>query len=105
MSDERDEALMAAWMRELAALPVETPPLPDPAYIWWKAQLLRQWDAQRTVVAPLEWGERVQVVTAVGGAAVLLALSWPRFPAIAAGVLVFTAAFTAWWWRHSLTND
>jgi hypothetical protein len=105
MSDERDEALIAAWMRKLAAQPVETSPLPDPAYIWWKAQLLRQWDAQRTAVAPLEWGERIQVATGVGGAAVLLALSWPLFPAIATGVLALTAALAAGWWRQSLTHD
>jgi len=104
MSDERDEELVAAWMRELAALPVETPPLPDPAYIWWKAQLLRQWDAQRTVIAPLEWGERVQVATGLAGAAVLLVLSSPHLPTIATGVLVLTAALAAGWWRQSSTG-
>jgi len=103
MSDERDEELVRAWMRELAAQPLETPPLPDPAYIWWKAQLLRRWDAQRTVIAPLEWGERVQVATGLGGATVLLALSWPHSPAIATAVLVLTAALAAGWWR-SLTH-
>lgn len=90
MTDERpgdDDELVAAWMRELAAQPTQAFSLPDPAYIWWKAQLLRRWDAQQTVVAPLEWGERAQVATGLGGAAVLLAWSWPRLQsASAAGV-------------------
>jgi hypothetical protein len=104
MSDERDEEVVAAWMRDLAALPVETSTLPDPAYIWWKAQLLRQWDAQRTVTAPLEWGEHVQVAIALAGAAVLVALSWPHLPTIATLVLILTAALAAGWWRQSLTG-
>ena len=56
-----------------------------PCFFWWKAQLLRRWDAQRTVAAPLEWGERVQV-------------------AIAMTVLILTAALAAGWWRQSLTG-
>ncbi|OLC76109.1 MAG: hypothetical protein AUH72_19620 [Acidobacteria bacterium 13_1_40CM_4_65_8] len=105
MTDERDDELIAAWMQEFAALPLEKSSLPDPAYLWWKAQLLRRWDAQRTVVAPLEWGERVQVATGLGGAVVLLALSWPHVPIVATGVLVLTAAVAAGWWRQSLTSD
>jgi len=103
MTDERDDELVAAWMQEIAALPVETSSLPDPAYLWWKAQLLRKWDAQRTVVAPLEWGERAQVATGLCGAAVLLVLSWPQFPALTTAALVLTAALAAGWLRQSLT--
>ena len=101
MTDERDDELVAAWMREFASLPVHTSSLPDPAYIWWKAQLIRRWDAQRTVAAPLEWGERLQVATGLGGAAILLALSGPHFSTIAAGVLILTAALAVAWWRQS----
>jgi hypothetical protein len=104
MSDTRDDELVAAWMRELAALPVETSPLPDPAYIWWKAQLLEQWEAQRTALAPLEWGERAQVAIGLGGAAVLLALSSPHLPTIATAVLALTAALATGWWRQSLSR-
>ena len=104
MTDERDEELVVAWMHESASLPVAASSLPDPAYIWWKAQLLRRWDAQRTVVASLEWGERVQVATGLSGAAVLLALSWPHPSTIAAGVLILTAALAAGWWRQSFSG-
>jgi len=104
MNDERDEELVKAWMRELAALPIGAPPLPDAAYIWWKAQLLRQWDAQQRVVGPLEWGERAQVAAGLGGAAALL-LSSSHLPASATVVLVLTAVLAAGWWRQSLTRQ
>jgi hypothetical protein len=114
MTDERDDDMIVAWMRQFAALPIETSSLPDPAYLWWKAQLLRRWDAQRTVVAPLDVGERVQVATGLVGAAILLALLWSSLPTlaapsrlaspnlmitIAAAVLLLTAALVAGWWR------
>jgi hypothetical protein len=102
MSDDRDDELVTQWMRELAALPIEAPPLPDAAYIWWKAQLLKQWDTQRTVLAPLEWGERVQAAAGLAGAAVLLILSSSPLAGVATGVLLLTAALAAAWWRESL---
>ena len=107
MTDERpgdpgeNIELVAAWMKEFAALPLETPSLPDPAYLWWKAQLLRRWDAQQTVAAPLEWGERAQVATGLIGATALLALSSSHVPALATAALVATVALVAAaaWWR------
>ena len=35
MTNQPDDELAIAWMRELAALPIEAPSLPDPAYLWW----------------------------------------------------------------------
>jgi len=114
MTDKRDDEMVVAWMQQFAALPLDASSLADPAYLWWKAQLLRRWDAQRTVVAPLEVGERVQVATGLGGAAVLLALLWSSLPTlatpsglaspdlmitIAAVVLLLTVALVAQWWR------
>ena len=114
MTDERDDEMVAAWMRQLAALPTGTSSLPDPAYLWWKAQLLRRWDAQRSAAAPLDVGERVQVALGLGGAAILLAVLWSRLPALTAPsgraspdlmitiatlVLLVTAALVARWWR------
>ena len=103
MTDDRDDALVAEWMRQLAALPLDAPPLPDPSYLWWKAQLLRQWDAQKTVTAPLEWGERAQVATGLIGATLLLVLSAPQLPALVTIVLIVTAALAIGWWRQSAT--
>jgi len=84
MTNEHDDELVTQWMRDLAALPVEASRLPDPSHIWLKAQLLRRWDAQQTALAPLEWGERAQVLMALAGAAALLALAWSRLQAIPA---------------------
>ena len=106
MSDERDEELVKEWMRQFATLPLDAPPLPDPAYLWWKGQLLKQWDAQRTATAPLEWGEHAQVATGLAGAAILLAVSAPHLPMILATiVLVATAALAIGWWRLSITSE
>jgi len=114
MADEPDQNMIGAWMRQFAALPMESSALPDPAYLWWKAQLLRRWDAQRTVVAPLEVGERVQVALGLGGAAILLVLLWSQLATLTAPhglaspglmitiatiVLLLTAAVVAGWWR------
>src|SRR5262245_43427895 len=105
MNDEQDEALVSEWMRQFAALPLDAPRLPDPAYLWWKAELLKRWDAQRTVTAPLEWGERAQVATGLVGAAILLILSAPHLPVLATIALIVTAAVAIGWWRLSLTGD
>jgi hypothetical protein len=104
MLNEPDDELAIAWMQELAALPIEASSLPDPAYLWWKAQLLRRWDAERSVAAPLEWGERLQVATGLGGAAALVALSWAQLSATTAVVLILTAAVAAGWLRQSFAD-
>ena len=115
MTDERDDEMVVAWMRQFASLPMEASSLPDPAYLWWKAQLLRRWDAQKNAVAPLEAGERAQVAMGLGGAAILVGLLWSRLPTLAApsgiaspelmiaivtAVLLLTAALVVGWWRH-----
>lgn len=65
---------MAAGMRELA---VRTPSeagqsAPSASYLWWKAELLRSFDAQARVEEPVEIGERIGVGVGLLGAAVLL---------------------------------
>lgn len=72
----RETLAAAAWMQELAALPMEAPPLPDPAYTWLRGELLRRWDAQRKVMAPIDVGERIQVGVGLGCATALLAWLW-----------------------------
>jgi hypothetical protein len=74
-------------MQELASVPLETTgnpteaprgdgssPATDPVYLWWKAEMLRRWDAHRRVVAPIDVGERV-----VAGIALLAALTLFRW--------------------------
>ena len=105
---DRDEAIVAAAMSELAADSRETRPLPDPYFIWWKAQLLRRLDAERKASAPIEIGERVHIGAAILGAVALAAGAWSFVPEsvsstaiafvafIGAIVLVSAVTFAAW---------
>jgi hypothetical protein len=76
---EREEEVRA-WMTELAAIPLNGRPLPDARQLWWKAELLKRWDAQRQAVAPIERAEPVHVGIGVAGAFVLLVWLWQNAP-------------------------
>lgn len=73
---------VATWMQELASAPVGNGPLPDPTYLWWKAELLRRWDAQQRAAAPIEVGEQVQVGVGLVAAAALLVWLWRNLPGL-----------------------
>jgi hypothetical protein len=88
LNDEDDRAL-AAFMARVAALPTP-PPARDPMGLWWKAQLVKRWDAERRAQAPLDVMERVEIVTGLGAAAVLLFWALPTAGRlIAAPLLAF----------------
>jgi hypothetical protein len=78
-SFEREEDVRA-WMTELAAIPLNGGLLPDARQLWWKAELLKRWDAQRQAVAPIERAEPVHVGIGLAGALVLLAWLWLNAP-------------------------
>ena len=67
---------VAKWMQQLASVPVVDRPLPDPTYLWWKAELLRRWDAGPRASAPVEVGEQVDVGVGLVAAAALLVWLW-----------------------------
>ena len=69
-------ALSADLGAALAALPAGA--VPDPMQLWWKAQLLRRWDAQRQVQLPLDLMQPIEILGGLVAAAVLLYLSLPR---------------------------
>jgi hypothetical protein len=71
---------VARWMQQLASVPAVATPLPDPTYLWWKAELLRRWDAEQRAAAPVEVGEQVQVGLGLAAAAVLLVWLWRNLP-------------------------
>lgn len=73
----RELERVAGFMREVAMLPEGPGRLPDPSYVWWKAQLLRQWEANQRVTAPLEAAHRIELVAAVVGLIVLLLWEGP----------------------------
>jgi hypothetical protein len=79
----RETMEVAVWMQQMAALPVDDASRPDPVYLWWKARLLRQWDAERLVQAPIDAWSRVAVAVGLVGAAVLLVLLWEEAPILA----------------------
>ena len=67
---------VAKWMQQLASAPVVDRPLPDPTYLWWKAELLRRWDAGQRASAPVEVGEQVHAGVGLVAAAALLVWLW-----------------------------
>jgi len=89
----RQDAEVAAWMIAFAELPAEPARLPDPGMLWWKAQLLQRWDAQRLAAEPIETGQRFQVGIGAAACAVLLYWLWPDVQAWAGRVS--SADFTA----------
>jgi hypothetical protein len=86
---------VASLMRDLAAIPANRP-LPDPAYLWWKGELLRRWDAERRAAAPIEHGEPVQAGIGLLGTLALLLWLWRQGPALA------PVAREAWVWNGTL---
>jgi hypothetical protein len=73
---EDDDRALSEFMAQVASLPVNTP-LRDPMPLWWKAQLVRRWDAERHAQAPLEIMERVEIVAGLAAAVVLLVWAVP----------------------------
>ena len=72
LTDE-DERMVAAFMARVEALP-SVAPARDPMPLWWKAQLLRRWDASHRAQAPLDVVERIEI--AAGLIAACLLLGW-----------------------------
>ena len=66
--------LVDAAMTDLAHTPAIEASLPDPSFLWWKAQLLRRFDAEREAAEPIDVGERVHVGAALLGAVVALSV-------------------------------
>jgi hypothetical protein len=70
LSDEEERAV-ASFMARVAALP-SLAPARDAMQLWWKAQLLRRWDASRRAQAPLDVAERIEIVAGLIAACLLL---------------------------------
>lgn len=81
-----NEALVAEAMQELVRAPHDSSRLPDPSFIWWKAQFLRRLDAEREATAPLDVGDHMHIGAAVLGAVALGIGAWNHLPAIALSV-------------------
>lgn len=76
----RGQVEAIAFVRQLAEIPTDpSHPLPDPGVIWWKAQLLRRWQAERAASAPIERMRWIELVAGVASLAVFLAWQWGGF--------------------------
>ena len=64
-------------MSTVAKLPTDVVS-PDPMQLWWKAQLLRRWDAERRAQLPLDLMNPIEIAAGLAVAGVLLYLSLPR---------------------------
>lgn len=77
-----DERVVSSAMETLAQKPIEQGSLPDPSFIWWKAQLLRRREAERQATTPIDVGDRFHVGAAVLGAAALGVGAWDQMPSL-----------------------
>lgn len=87
---DREDTLVRLWMQEFAALPLPEGRLPEPQLLWWKAELLRKWDAERKAIAPIERAEPVTVTIGVIGALVLMLTLWQSVPGPTATLIFAT---------------
>ena len=72
----REQVEAVAFVRGLADTTDAPHALPDPAVIWWKAQLLRRWQAERAASAPIERMRWVELVAGLSSLAVFLVWQW-----------------------------
>jgi hypothetical protein len=72
----REQVEAIAFVRGLADTSDAPHPLPDAAVIWWKAQLLRRWQAERVASAPIERMRWVELAAGLSSLTVFLVWQW-----------------------------
>ena len=73
-----DDEPLSAYMTRVAELPLpKSARMPDADLLWVKAQMLRRWEVERKVQAPLDLMEPVQIAAGLVAAGVLLVWSLP----------------------------
>ena len=75
--NEGGERAIEAFMMRVAALPTPSGSQ-DPMRVWWKAQLLRKWDAERRAQLPIDVMHRVEIAGGLLAAGLLLYWSLPH---------------------------
>jgi hypothetical protein len=63
-------------MRGLAGTPGPAHALPNPSAIWWRAELVRRWAAERRAEAPIEGAHRAELVGAAVGLVAFVVWRW-----------------------------
>ena len=94
---EDEERAIAAFMSRVASLPVpglgtrdsgfaehripnpepRIPSLQDPSRLWWKAQLLKKWEAERRAQLPLDVMDPIEIAGGLVAAGLMLYWSVP----------------------------
>ena len=76
---EHDEQAIAAFMSRVAELRIPNPEsrIPDSTQLWWKAQLLKKWEAERRAQWPLVVMQPVEIAGGLVAAVLLLYWSLP----------------------------
>lgn len=92
---EQDRTRIDAALRELAETTPADAPLPDPSFIWWKAQLLRRLEAEREATSLIDMGDRFHIGAAVVGACALAAGAWPYLPSVSVALGTSVSRLTA----------
>jgi hypothetical protein len=73
-----EEQAVVTFMARLVDSPTaDGPSIAGADVLWWKAQLLRRWDTERKITAPLDVMEPIELVTAAATAAILLVWALP----------------------------
>ena len=70
----REAVAAQDWLRRMADTSDDPHDLPDPGLLWWRAQLVRRWQAERLASAPIESMQRVELW--VGLASLVALLFW-----------------------------
>jgi hypothetical protein len=73
--DDQDEAVVAEFMLRVADLPAPVR-LPDPAYLWCRAELMYRPPNRRPVVRLLTLLEGAEVAACLAAAVALFYVSW-----------------------------
>jgi predicted anti-sigma-YlaC factor YlaD len=97
------EAIEAVcWMRKMADTNAESRPLPDPDVIWWKAQLLRRWEAERRAVAPIERMHKAELYAGLACLAGFVIWQWSGLTRVVSSV--FDPSSLAMWSAQSAAS-
>ena len=72
----REQAEAVRFMRRLSSAPMAAHQYPDPAVVWWKAQLARRWQAERAAAAPIERMRGIELGAGLISLAVFLLWQW-----------------------------
>ena len=98
----REALAVSGWMRDMSDTSGLRVTLPDPGTLWWKAQMVRRWDAERRSTAPVESMERAELIAAL--VAIVLGAIW-GLPALWQSIAGATDVSTGTMARLALSTD